>query len=122
MIGYVVSVVLLWIVAGTLSLLSFRQEGLRDDVRFHLLGLVPLFGCLVTGFVLAFGVGSGGGAMNLATVGGILAYLSPMAMGALIAVPFVARAFTLFLMSMFLWFSGEHRKFPSQGCQRVDFA
>ncbi len=103
------SVVLLWIVAGTLSMLSSRHEGFRDNMRFHLLGLVPFFGCLLPAFVLAFerGAGVGGGGMNLATVGGILAFVTPAAIGGLIAARFVGRAFTLALLGTVRWFVGD---------------
>ena len=86
--GYLASVVWLWLVACVVSWVAIRHDSYREKMEFYIVGLVILFPSLGFSFFQAFRM-AGGNAF------GMLAFLTPCAMGALCGAPFLAQGFAM---------------------------
>ncbi len=98
MTWYLLSVSILWVIVGTLAWLSHRDEGLQDNLHFHLLGAIPILACIANALVAAAALGSQGGGF-VGIFGSTLIYLPAPLLGAVLGAPFLARAFALTLTS-----------------------
>ncbi|MDP7034935.1 MAG: tetratricopeptide repeat protein [Planctomycetota bacterium] len=87
---YLASVTWLWLVASVASWLAIRHDSVREKMEFYIVGFVILFPSLGFAFFQAFSR-AGGNAF------GMLAFLTPCAMGALFGAPFLAEGFALAL-------------------------